>query len=86
MAPPQDLLRELGPRGCPPRIMLHRCGRHCHSTAQRSIAHRITRAGAEGSSLVPRLAMPARSYGGSAELVQSFAKLPGGLGDRVYFR
>ncbi|KAG2493508.1 hypothetical protein HYH03_008324 [Edaphochlamys debaryana] len=44
----QDLLRRLGPSGCPPKIMLH-------------------------------------SYGGSVDLVKGFTRLPGGVGDRIYF-
>ncbi|PNW70377.1 hypothetical protein CHLRE_17g717200v5 [Chlamydomonas reinhardtii] len=44
----QDMLRRLGPEGCPPKIMLH-------------------------------------SYGGSVDLVKGFTRLPGGLGERIYF-
>ncbi|GLC39209.1 hypothetical protein PLESTM_000864100 [Pleodorina starrii] len=44
----QDMLRRLGPEGCPPKIMLH-------------------------------------SYGGSVDLIKGFTKLPGGVGDRIYF-
>ncbi|KXZ50968.1 hypothetical protein GPECTOR_14g211 [Gonium pectorale] len=44
----QELLRRLGPEGCPPKIMLH-------------------------------------SYGGSVDLIKGFTKLPGGVGERIYF-
>ncbi|KAG2449891.1 hypothetical protein HYH02_005413 [Chlamydomonas schloesseri] len=43
-----DMLRRLGPAGCPPKIMLH-------------------------------------SYGGSVDLIKGFTKMPGGLGERIYF-
>ncbi|GIL44871.1 hypothetical protein Vafri_2330 [Volvox africanus] len=64
----QDMLRTLGPEGCPPRIMLHRCGAICGVLGNNEPSHRNPGA-AVHLLITPKLSSMCSLADGSGEML-----------------